>query len=139
MYPNYMQFPNSPTAVDLNPYGRQNGIQTAVPMPSQQFNPQRFMPIMYGKFVDREEDITPNDVPMDGNIGYFPINDGSAIITKKWNSDGTIKTVVYKAKDEEVVCDEKKDKLDMLIERIEKMEKKIDAINKSSKREEAKS
>ena len=32
---------------------------------------------------------------MDGSFSWFPMADGSAVIGKRWNSDGTIQTVRY--------------------------------------------
>lgn len=91
MYPNYYPTQYLPqTAVNLNPYSGANGFQTAVPMQQMQApTQQRF------KIVNRLEDITPNDVPMDGTSGIFPLSDSSAIYVKSWNTDGTIKTIKY--------------------------------------------
>lgn len=80
------QYP-MPTAVNLNPYGGASGFQTAMPLPKP--TQQRF------KIVNRLEDITINDIPMDGTPGIFPISDGSAIYVKSWKSDGTINTIEY--------------------------------------------
>lgn len=90
MYPTYYptQYPQQ-TAMNFNPYGGANGFQTAVPLPIQAPTQQRF------KIVNRLEDITPNDVPMDGTSGIFPLSDNSAIYVKSWNTDGTIKTIKY--------------------------------------------
>lgn len=49
-----------------------------------------------GKIVQAVEQITANDVPMDGSVAVFPKQDMSEIYTKSWNADGTIRTVVYK-------------------------------------------
>jgi hypothetical protein len=49
-----------------------------------------------GKFVQAVEQITANDVPMDGSVAVFPKQDMSEIYTKSWNADGTIRTIVYK-------------------------------------------
>lgn len=49
-----------------------------------------------GKVVQAVEQITANDVPMDGSIAIFPKQDMSEIYTKSWNADGTIRTIVYK-------------------------------------------
>ncbi len=49
-----------------------------------------------GKVVQAVEQITANDVPMDGSIAVFPKQDMSEIYTKSWNADGTIRTIVYK-------------------------------------------
>ena len=36
------------------------------------------------------------DIPLDGTISYFPLTDGSAIVTKRLQGDGTSKTTVYR-------------------------------------------
>lgn len=68
--------------------------------PAQQmFNQQPFQqpqPALNGRVVAAVENITANDVPMDGSVAIFPKQDMSEIYAKSWNADGTIKTVVYK-------------------------------------------
>lgn len=51
---------------------------------------------LIGKMVNDVSMVSPNDVPMDGNIAIFPKNDMSEIYCKQWKQDGTIQTVVYK-------------------------------------------
>lgn len=53
-------------------------------------------PGLIGKVVNDVSAVSPNDVPMDGNIAIFPKNDMSEIYCKQWKQDGTIQTVVYK-------------------------------------------
>ena len=48
-----------------------------------------------GRFVRSENEIQVQEVPMDGSIGVFPLNDYSAIIAKAWNNQGTIDTVRF--------------------------------------------
>lgn len=48
-----------------------------------------------GRVVNKVEDIAPNEVPMDGSSGLFPLSDLSAVFIKAWNSDGTIRTTKY--------------------------------------------
>ena len=40
------------------------------------------------------------DIPLDGSVSYFPLTDGTAIITKQLQQDGTSKTLVYKLVEE---------------------------------------
>ena len=40
------------------------------------------------------------DIPLDGTISFFPLTDGSAIVTKQIQMDGTSKTIIYKPSDE---------------------------------------
>lgn len=62
----------------------------------QQPTPQVQMPQnLSGRIVNSMEEITPNEVPMNGSVSYFPLKNGTRIIGKKWNSDGTIDTVEY--------------------------------------------
>lgn len=49
-----------------------------------------------GKQVESVDVVKAMDIPMDGSVSYFPIADGSAIVTKQLQMDGTSKTVVYK-------------------------------------------
>lgn len=51
---------------------------------------------LQGKSVDSVDVVKAMDIPLDGSISYFPLTDGTAIVTKQLQSDGTSKTVVYK-------------------------------------------
>lgn len=57
--------------------------------------------LLNGKSVDSIEVVKAMDIPLDGTISYFPLADGSAIVTKQLQIDGTSKTIVYKPVDEE--------------------------------------
>lgn len=67
----------------------------------QQFQQQLQMPIpqtvaqgISARFVDGFENITANDVPMNGGA-LFIKNDGSEIQVRQWNANGTISTTSY--------------------------------------------
>lgn len=64
--------------------------QQSVPVQSQQT-----MGIA-GRTVQSVEQITANEVPMDGSLAFFPRQDMAEIYAKQWNADGTIKTVIYR-------------------------------------------
>lgn len=49
-----------------------------------------------GKFVQSMDNFTPNDVPMDGSVAFFPRQDMTEIYARAWQADGSIKTVVFK-------------------------------------------
>lgn len=51
---------------------------------------------LMGKVVDSADVVKVADIPLDGSTSYFPLVDGSAILTKKLQVDGTSKIVVYK-------------------------------------------
>ena len=73
----------------------QQSLQAQQPQqPQQQFQQ---MPMgISGRVVPNSEAIAANDVPMDGSVAFFPMQDMSQILAKSWNADGTIKTVIYK-------------------------------------------
>ena len=70
--------------------------------PSQQSypqNPQAYPQVaigLQGKLIDNAEVVKVTEIPMDGSISFFPLADGSAILTKQLQTDGTSKVVVYK-------------------------------------------
>lgn len=84
-----------PQQYGYNPYVMQQRFQPQPQMEQQQYQPQMQRGIN-GKVVQSVEMITANDVPMDGSVAFFPMQDMSAILAKSWNADGTIKTTVYK-------------------------------------------
>lgn len=51
---------------------------------------------LLGKSVDSIEVVKAMDIPLDGSTSYFPLTDGSAIVTKRLMSDGTSRTMIYK-------------------------------------------
>ena len=95
-----------------NPYYNQG--QRFQPMPMQQIGNQPMtqpyiQPVqptttqvgLLGKSVESMDVVKAMDIPLDGSISYFPLTDGSAIVTKQLQSDGTSKMVVYKPEKEE--------------------------------------
>lgn len=51
---------------------------------------------LQGKLAESLDVIKATEVSFDGTISYFPLTDGSAIITKQLQPDGTTKMVTYK-------------------------------------------
>lgn len=69
----------------------QQPIQTIPKMqPTQQFMQ------LQGKLVDSIDVVKAMDISLDGSITYFPLTDGTAIVTKQLQQDGTSKTIIYK-------------------------------------------
>ena len=71
------------------------------PQPQQSYpqNPQSYpQPALglQGKSVESLDVVKATEIPLDGSISYFPLTDGTAIITKQLQADGTSKTVIYK-------------------------------------------
>lgn len=69
---------------------------------------QTNMNFLQGKNVDSLEVVKAMDIPLDGSISYFPLADGTAIITKQLQLDGTSKTIVYKPVEDKEIKDNKK-------------------------------
>lgn len=51
---------------------------------------------LQGKSIDNLEVVKAMDIPLDGSISYFPLVDGSAIVTKQLQQDGTSKITIFK-------------------------------------------
>lgn len=76
-----------------NQFNQYNQPQNNNPMYKQNLGLQ-------GKSVDSLDVVKAMDIPLDGSISYFPLTDGSAIVTKQLQADGTSRTIVYKPIDE---------------------------------------
>lgn len=85
-----------------------------------------------GRMVSNENEITPNEVPMDGSLGLFPTSDGNFIFVKQWQSDGTIKTIRF-VPEKPIVEIEQVKQDNAIIERLDKIEKLLS----NTKRKEA--
>lgn len=104
-----MNYYNSPYA---NPYYQPQNFQPQrFQTPDQQQfnqmqNQQPVQPIqpafkpagigLQGKSVDSIDVVKAIDIPLDMSISYFPLTDGSAIVTKQLQADGKSKTLIYK-------------------------------------------
>ena len=49
-----------------------------------------------GKIVENEDVVKTIDIPMDGNMYYFPRADGSVIYGKQWLANGTTRLLTFK-------------------------------------------
>lgn len=90
---------------------------------------------IFGKIVQNESQITPNDVPMDGTIAIFPLQDFSKIIAKQWTPNGLIQTLEYlpaNAKDDNptVTLDEVMSHMDERLDQIEDLFTKPNPVTK---------
>lgn len=93
MYNNYGYNPYYPQqryqGVDTN---NQQPMMTTYQQPMQLTKSSGLL----GKSVDNIDVVKATDIPLDGSISYFPLTDGSAIVSKQLQMDGTSKMVVYK-------------------------------------------
>ena len=106
---------------------RNLGIQTNYQQPIYQ--PMYQVPIsqptssgLQGKIVDSIETAKNQDIQLDGSISYFALTDGSAIVSKQLQADGTSKTTIYRPISEEQVELPKYATLDDIKKEIEKVD-----------------
>lgn len=95
-----------------------------MPYYGQAFSPmQPYRPVqmVQGRIVAGEGEIAPNEVAMGELPCYFPQSDGSCVIAKSWNADGTIKTVRY------IPEADRPDELGGIVARLEAVEKALKA------------
>ena len=131
---------------------RNLGVQTNYQQPIYQ--PMYQVPIsqptssgLQGKVVDSIETAKNQDIQLDGSISYFALTDGTAIVSKQLQADGTSKTTIYRPISEEQVeipkyatlDDIKKEinnidlsDIDDLKEEIKELKKQIKEIKKKS-------
>ena len=156
-YPNYNQFYGQPMQQQMQ-------IPKVQPMEQfQQYNPSQYtqpQPLykqqvgLQGKSVDSIDVVKAMDIPLDGSISYFPLADGTAIVTKQLQADGSSKTIVYKPIDEKEINnvpkyitedeleeriknidnDDIKDDIKELKRKIEDLSEDINSINKDMKK-----
>ena len=58
---------------------------------------------LLGKLVDSVDVVKSMDIPLDGSVSYFPLTDGTAVVSKQLQADGTSKTTIYRPINEEQV------------------------------------
>ena len=81
---------------DSQQYGQFNNQQQTQQTQTQQQIYRQPTIGLQGKSVDSIDVVKAMDIPLDGSISYFPLTDGTAILTKQLQSDGTSKTIIYK-------------------------------------------
>ena len=122
--------------------------QAIQPQPQMQ-SANNFTPL--GKIVDSVDIVKATDIPMDGNMYYFPKADGSEIFGKQWLANGQTRILTFKAilddKGNNLSSEEEKLKFtlsdeftdtfkgmfDTVIERIDKLEKSLKPTSKTKK------
>ena len=88
---------------NYNPYYGQQRFQMEQPQqmmvqPIQQsmYTPLQNKQFLNGKVVESIDVVKSLDTNMDGSVNYYPIADGSAIVTKQMQLDGKPKIITYK-------------------------------------------
>lgn len=124
-----------------NPYGTYIP-QRPMPQPNMNDNiisqPVNNSYKLNGKIVDSVDVVKSMDIPLDGSISYFPTADGSAIVSKQLQNDGTSKVTIFKPID----GDKKVEKyatidmipdLDEINEEIQNIKKELKDLKKKKK------
>lgn len=136
----------------FNPYYMQPQMQRVQPVQpmqpmDQQYTqptPQPTQPIyrqalgLQGKSVDSLDVVKAMDIPLDGSISYFPLVDGSAIVTKQLQQDGTSKTIIYRPTEDEKPEEPKKEEY-VTIKQFNETMKDLDGKQFKELKEEMKS
>lgn len=106
-----------------NPYGKyipQQPIQQ--PIQQELFNTVQTRSGLQGKQVESIDVVKAIDIPLDGSISYFPLTDGTGIVTKQLQTDGTSKINIYKLTQEKDIKQPK-------YVTIEELDKKFNQID----------
>lgn len=99
--------------------------------PVQQQQQQQVPPVSVpGRTVRSIDDVTPQEVPMDGSTSVFPLQDGSAIYAKSWAQDGTIRTVKFVP---EPLIQEpvEPSKTDQILDQLARLEQQVSQLSQS--------
>ena len=110
----------------------QNIVSNQIPGANQQYTPM-------GKIIENVDVLKTTEVPMDGNIYYFPKADGSEIYSKQWLANGTTRIWTFKPVFEDntntLSSDTEKLKIglsdevtEVFMKRFDELEKRIDDL-----------
>lgn len=78
-------------------YGYSYGAVQTMPQ-NQQPNNRMNMPqrsAISGRIVNSDNEIMPQEIPMDGSVSLFPTADYSCVYAKCWTTNGNIQTVKF--------------------------------------------
>lgn len=93
-YPQYQSFLPPQQMQYMDRLSQLQATQQQIQTPQMQGPVQNFTPFI--KVVDNLEAVKVADIPMDGNIYYFPKADGTEIYAKQWLSNGTTQILSFK-------------------------------------------
>lgn len=71
-----------------------------------------------GRVINNEAEIQASDVAMNGTISWFPMADGSCVVGRRMNPNGTITSVRYIP---EAMPEQPKDQQTILMEKVDKI------------------
>lgn len=108
---------------NYNPYyGQQTYTQPRYQPIEPQYLTQQPKGLL-GKSVDSVDVVKAIDIPLDGSVSYFPLTDGSAIVTKQLQLDGTSKIMVYKP-----IIEQKEEFKTVSYEEFEELKKELKIV-----------
>lgn len=82
--------------------------------------------VLSGRVINNSDDITPQEVPMDGSVSLFPQQDYSCIYAKSWTKEGTIATMKFVPEQPQAATEQKSP----LEERLDRIDQKLEALDK---------
>ena len=102
---------------------------------NQMYQPQMYQPVpsgIQGRIVDNVDVVKATEISLDGSVNYFPLADGSAIVTKQLQQDGTSKMIVYKPVINEtpkyITNDDLNNEVTSLKQQIEELRNKLNRL-----------
>lgn len=108
---------------NYNPYyGQQTYTQPRYQPIEPQYLTQQPKGLL-GKSVDSVDVVKAIDIPLDGSVSYFPLTDGSAIVTKQLQMDGTSKIMVYKP-----IIEQKEEVKTISYQEFEELRKEVNIV-----------
>lgn len=121
----------------------QQSLQPPIQQPMQNQFPA------LGKIVESIDIVKTTDIPMDGNMYYFPTADGSAVFGKRWLANGQTQILAFKpileeetikssTNDLESLYGANKEVLDGILDNLNTLNEKIDKISKQNTTSRAK-
>ena len=147
---NYPQNYGQPMQNPYNPYMQrmdqlqqfqqainQSQMPTQVPVTNHTFSP-------LGKIVESIDIVKATDIPMDGNLYYFPKADNSEIYAKQWLPNGTTQILSFKPVFDDGQASNgltqessrmglSDDLINVLMQRFDEMSERFDKLEKSIK------
>ena len=137
----YPQFNNQmyqPSYPQMQQY--QNPYMDRIMQMQNQQMPQTNQNPITGKIVESIDIVRSTDIPMDGNLYYFPKADGSEIYTKQWMPNGTTQILTFKPVIEDLSNESQKNQIqsdnalmDGIMQRLDELSEKIDKLNKPAR------
>lgn len=146
-FPTYSQM-NNPYAQQGNPYmDRMTFLQNYQQSLQQPQMVQAQIPLSNNisnvtKMVDSIEVVRATDIPMDGNMYYFPKADGTEIFGKQWLQNGTTRILTFKPvldkganslsnTEEKLKIGLSEEATEGIMKRFDELETKISSLTKS--------